>query len=94
MQVDWHGVMPQGRLAGGGGGGLCPTPSFRESDSASGYLGVLLFSAAPESPLHPFTQAGGQRKPEQEHRMGVGVAAGGEGWLEPMPGNGPQHFGP
>lgn len=69
MQVDSHGAMLQGRLAGGGDGGLCPTPSLRDSDSASCCLAVLLsphhitVSAAPESPpylLHP----GG--KPEQE----------------------------
>ena len=79
MQFDCHGVMLQGRLAGGGGGGLCPPPSFRESDSASCYLGVLLFSAAPESPLHPL-HPGGRA---EEARAGVlnGGGGGGRGGL-------------
>lgn len=50
-----------------------------------------VLSRSPHSAL--FTQAGGQRKPEQEHGMEAGVV-GGEGWLETRPGNGPHHLVP
>lgn len=75
MQVDCHGVMLQGRLAGGGGGGLCLTPSFRGSDSASCHLGLLLFSAAPESPQRPL-HPGGRA---EEARAGASNGGGGCG---------------
>ena len=59
MQVDSHGALLQGRLAGGGVGAV----PLRDSDSASCYLRVLLLSAAPESPPHLLHPGG---KPEQE----------------------------
>ena len=67
--------------------GLCPTPSFRDSDSAFCYLVVLPSSVTSESPLGPLHPG----RPDQEARAGASWRGG---RVETKPGNGGHHFFP